>query len=154
ARQRGLPPAGGYPARPVAGSGALLRDGRTPDAARARGFRPGGGESEAGGRTPPRVARPEPAGRERSAARPDGRRRGAAIAGGAVRAEGSGRRAAVLRRPERRGNRGSPEDLAGDRDAGLEVREELAAARAVPEGNGERLTRDSSPAVFAPPVDG
>ncbi len=41
-----------------------------------------------------------------------------------------GRRAAVLRRVERRRNGGSPEDLARDRDAGLEVREELADARA------------------------
>ena len=50
---------------------------------------------------------------------------------GAVRTQGPGRRTAVFWRVERRRDGGSPEDLARNRDEGLEVREELAVARAV-----------------------
>ena len=71
------------------------------------------------------------AGRERHSRRPDCHRRCASSACGAVRTKEPGRRAAVLRRIERRRNGGSAEDFPRNRDEGLEVREELADARAV-----------------------
>jgi hypothetical protein len=69
--------------------------------------------------------------RQRHTRQPDCHRRRASGAVGAVRTKGPGRRIAVFWRVERRRNRRSATDFARDRDAGLEIRQELADARAV-----------------------
>ena len=62
--------------------------------------------------------------------------------------ERPGRGAAVLWRVERRRDRRGAEDLAGNRDEGLEVRQELADARAVAGSRPDDMTVDAG--RFAP----
>src|SRR6476620_3291081 len=129
-RQRGVLAAGGSAPRALAGPRALLRHVGAADAAHPRECRAVEGLSETRRRSDQGVVRRGARRVARTGRRPRGPRRCADGIRGRRCPQGTGRRVAVLWRPERGGKRGGAEGLAGNRAARLEAGEGLAASRA------------------------
>ena len=139
-RQRGVHEADRPAGRGLAGSGAFFRRGGPVDAADPGGARASPGREEAGRRRnslPSRNRRPDRA----ASSRPDRPGRRARQAHGARRRAGPGRRAAFLRGPDRRRDRGSPFRVLEDHQAQVACGQDVSLPRAF------RLLRDDAGAL-------